>query len=171
MSMKQAPVRYPQRPQAPYVYSSAPPVPEFSEGNFWEKYKIWIIAFAAIAIGAGIYFWMKSKQDEAERVSKKERLQWRYKAQEYGEHRARELAQQLLSEELKKRGIRHDIGDPGIQSNLGATHDWETNPKQKASPEGAAVTTEINQVAAPAPEPPYEPEQDDKFDEPISTES
>ena len=74
----------------------------------------------------------------------------------------------MLNTALKSRGVRHDIGDPGIQSGLGATTDWETNTNQKASPQGVAVNTKINQVAAPKVDPiiqPFDPDEENDQEE------
>lgn len=137
---------------APFAASYFPPPPVGAGGgdDFWEKYKYWIIGAAVVSASIAIYFYIKSKQDEAEDERKRERLEDRVKAEQYAEKRAQQLAHAYLQDNLEKRGIRHDIGDPGIQSDLGATHDWEANTEQKASPQGVAVTSEITQIATPA---------------------
>ena len=131
--------------------------PGTADAGIWEKYKVWIIVGASITISVGIYFWMKSKQDEVERESKRKRLEDRMRGEEYAERRAEQLAHVIVRKQLenglKQKGVRHDLGDPGIQSDLGSTHDWETNPPQKASPQGIAKTTNINQVVAPISQP------------------
>lgn len=139
------PATYVRQPYPYYIPSEE----DSGISGFWEKYKVWIIAFAALAIGIGVYFWMKTKQDEAERNAKKQRLEDRLKADHYAEQRAQQLASIMVDKALKEKGVRHDIGDPGIQSDLGASHDWETNPKQRASPADVAIDSEINQIADP----------------------
>ena len=149
------------RPASSYTYNPLPSEDTSvagSEEGVWEKYKLWILGGAAIAITVGVYFWMKSRQEESERKGMRERQETRLNAERYADEKGKYLAQQMLRKALGKRGVRHDLGDPGIQSGLGSTHDFETNIVQKASPEGMAVTTEINQMAAPAHSRPNEME-------------
>ena len=155
-----------QYPQAAY-FPASPRGGDGGDGGdddgFWEKYKYWLVAAAAVSAAIGIYFYLKSKQDEADDDRKRGRLEDRMKAEQYAEKRAHQLAQVYLKDAMTQRGVRHDLGDPGIQSDLAASHDWEANTDQKASPGGVAVTSEITQIATPA-ETVIDEEEDYGFD-------
>lgn len=159
------PAQYPV-PTAAYFPAAAPQGTEGTDADgFWENYKYWIVGAAAVSVGIGIYFYLKSKQDEADDDRKRGRLEDRMKAEQYAEKRAHQLAQVYLQDSMKQRGVRHDLGDPGIQSDLGASHDWEANTDQKASPAGVAVTSEITQIATPADEAVYVVDDDEVSDD------
>jgi len=119
------------------------------QSSFWDSYKVPIVVVGGLAIAAGVYFYMKKQQEGAELAAKRDRVRWRLRAEQYAEERASQLARAQLDRSMQAAGRRHDIGDPGIRSDMASSHDFETNVDQRPSPGGTAVTSHIQQQAAP----------------------
>lgn len=136
--------------------------------GFFSKYKLWIVLIVALLAIGGMYFWMKHRQDKQLRESEEKTQKLRMQAQKYISKQAREIqqlkenAQKQLDASKKRQGIRHDLGDPGVYSDLGSSHDFETNLEQKASPSGVAISTTINQTAGLSPKTADEIEEEEE---------
>jgi hypothetical protein len=82
-------------------------------------------------------------QENIKMQSESESLMLR--AELYAERRAEVLAEERLEEYLRQPGVRSQLGDPGVENDLYASHDFETNTEQKAP----GVTTDQYSASIP----------------------
>lgn len=136
-------------------------------GSFLYQYRYWIILFVAVAVAFGIWYYMKTRNASYAEELGNMRREYRMRAEDFAHRRAKELALQLMGEEQAARselnselrtrqGIRHDLGDPGLEPGLAATHDFETPEDERATSAGTSVPTEVDQLGSTAP---YDVEQ------------
>jgi len=118
---------------------------------------IYWAALGIILVGSGVAIWLlykrfKTKIDEAE----ESKVEYQVRAEEYARRKGVELARaQLESYMLANRGVRHDIGDPGILPDLACTSSFQTNERQRCDVTGQAVTTSTDPIGIrlkPVPE-------------------
>ena len=131
-------------------------------GSFWgsSTFKIVVVVIAALAIAAGVFFYIRYRDGKTEEMMAERLASYRLGAENFARVRAKELAEgefdriaaeRGMGEALRSRGIRHDLGDPGVSGGLGASHSFETGIDEVASSAGYAVQSETAPIGSAEP--------------------
>lgn len=108
-----------------------------------------LLVLAGLGVAVGVYLYVRWREGKCEEAMRERTASYRAAAEQYARNEAKRLAHKELEDVLKRgRGVRHDLGDPGIAPGLAASHSFETGIDEIAISSGEAVQTETAAIGS-----------------------